>query len=87
MFNIQAQQVCSEHIASTITKKKNLFISDTELANKWAVGESTDEQTVKAMTQNFIRCALNPIERRFRTKHNAKIQSTQVYLLFRYFLF
>jgi hypothetical protein len=39
-----------------------------ELAQKWAIGQAVAKETIKATKQNFIRSALHPIERRFRTK-------------------
>ncbi len=57
-----------KQIASSTMIKKALFVQEQELATKWGKGLKDAENTIKATTQNFIRSALHPIERRFRTK-------------------
>jgi hypothetical protein len=49
--------------------KKNLFIQEQKLASNWGIGLTEATNTLKATTQNFIRSALHPIERRFKTKN------------------
>jgi hypothetical protein len=56
-------------ISSATIKKKQLFINGDKLADKWAVGKNVAEVTVKATTQLFIRSALHPVDRRFKTKN------------------
>jgi hypothetical protein len=58
-------------IMSTQTIKKHLFIQGQELAKQWSIGTVAADNTIKAMTQRFVRNALHPIECRFRTKNIA----------------
>jgi hypothetical protein len=70
-FNIEHTEYCdtlshqahemSKYIKSAVTKNKNLFVSDEQLARRWAIGLKDAAQTVKATTQKFIRNALHPI--------------------------
>jgi hypothetical protein len=53
--------------SSITTTNKELYVKPEELASKWAIGEKLAEATVKATTQRFIRSAIHPIDRRFRT--------------------
>jgi hypothetical protein len=50
---------------------KNLFIQEQQLAINWGIGLTEASNTLKVTTQKFIRSALHPIERRFRTKNVA----------------
>jgi hypothetical protein len=71
----QEQEIEDEMIPRIINmsqvnvKDKSLFLSSEQLARTWAIPESIARDTIKATTQNFIRSALHPIERRFRTKN------------------
>lgn len=56
-------------IASTTTSNKRLFVKESELATRWAIGIKDAQDTIKVTTQKFIRNALHPIERHFRTKN------------------
>jgi hypothetical protein len=56
-------------ISTTHTVTKQLFVDGNQLASKWAIGKNVAEMTVKATTQLFIRSALHPIDRRFKTKN------------------
>ncbi len=58
-----------ERLSSIKLDKKNLFIQEQTLATNWGIGLNEAVKTLKATTQNFIRSALHPIERRFRTKN------------------
>jgi hypothetical protein len=44
-----------------------LSVSAQELAERWGITHSMAQNTLKVMTQKFIRSAINPIERRYRT--------------------
>ncbi len=59
------------NVSLTNVKSKRLFIQDQDLAIKWGIGVKDAENTVKATTQRFIRSAVHPVERRFRTKNVA----------------
>jgi hypothetical protein len=52
----------------TTMNRKNLQSAE-QLANTWAIPITMANNTLKATTQEFIRSALHPIERRFRTKN------------------
>jgi hypothetical protein len=56
-------------IKSTVTARKNLFVNEETLAKRWAVGIKIAHETIKATSQNFVRNAVHPIERRFQTKN------------------
>lgn len=58
-------------VHATKTLDKKLFVKNEELARRWAIGIKDAENTVKTTTQKFIRSAIHPIERRFRTKQLA----------------
>ena len=58
-------------LMSTQVTKKNLFIPEQELARRWSIGLKDAENTIKVTSQKFIRSALHPIERRFKTKNVA----------------
>ncbi len=49
--------------------RKHLFIQEQQLATIWGIGVKDATSTLKAMMQSFIRSALHPIERRFKTKN------------------
>jgi hypothetical protein len=79
-MNIEHDEICdrliranNQHnyrsIAANTIVKKRLFVEEKELAHKWAIGDKIAEDTIKATTQSFIRNALHPIERRFKTKN------------------
>jgi hypothetical protein len=55
-------------LSATTTTKKQLFIKAYELSKQWMISLQNAEKTVKATTQSFIRNAVHPIERKFRTK-------------------
>ena len=57
--------------SSMKTSNKDLYVKPKELASKWAIGPNLAEATVKATTQKFIRSAVHPIDRRFRTRNTA----------------
>jgi hypothetical protein len=44
-------------------------LSDATLAKRWAIGQQIAHETMKCTTQAFIRSAIHPIERRYRTKN------------------
>jgi hypothetical protein len=50
-----------------ISTNRNLNQKAQELADKWGLSFNTTQQTLKSTTKNFIRSALNPIEKRYRT--------------------
>ena len=52
-------------------KRQDLYVKPKELASKWAIGPNLAEATVKATTKKFIRSAVHPIDRRFRTRNTA----------------
>jgi len=52
---------------SGISTGVKLSITAQELADNWGVSLSNAEQTLKCTTQHFIRSAVNPIEKRYRT--------------------
>jgi hypothetical protein len=57
-----------EHaMISGISTGAKLSITAQELADNWGVSLSNAEQTLKCTTQHFIRSAINPIEKRYRT--------------------
>jgi len=56
-------------MATVKLDKKNLFIQEQTLASNWGIGLTDASNTLKATTQSFIRNALHPIERRYRTKN------------------
>lgn len=49
-------------IMSTQVVKKNLVVSEQELAKRWSIGIKDAENTGKVTSQKFIRNALHPIE-------------------------
>jgi len=55
--------------SSNKSSDRKLFIKDDVLATRWAIGIKDAQNTVKVTTQNFIRSAIHPIERRFKTKN------------------
>jgi hypothetical protein len=57
--------------SSIQTSNKDLYVKPKELASKWAIGPNLAEATVKATTQRFIRSAVHPIDKRFRTRNTA----------------
>ncbi len=59
------------NIMSTLSTKRDLFVPGQELAKRWSVGNKDAKNTVKVTSQKFIRNALHPIERRFKTKNLA----------------
>ena len=58
-------------LMATNSSNRRLKIGAEELSKKWAIGQQIANDTVKATTQSFIRSAIHPIERRFRTKNAA----------------
>lgn len=52
------------------TGNRRLKIGAEELSKKWAIGQQIASDTIKASTQSFIRSAIHPVERRYRTKIN-----------------
>jgi hypothetical protein len=46
-----------------------LHVQPEELAQRWAVGKTMAEDTIQATMQKFIRSALHPIDRRYRTRN------------------
>jgi hypothetical protein len=55
-------------VASTTTSKKQLHDKSEDLAKRWMVGLTVALNMIKATTQSFVRNAVHPIERRFRSK-------------------
>lgn len=55
-------------VAVTKAAKSDLLGNSETLARRWMVGDKIAQATIKATTQSFIRSAIHPIERRFRTK-------------------
>ena len=55
-------------MASSSTARRLKFGAE-ELSKRWAIGQQIANDTIKATTQQFIRSAIHPIERRFRTKN------------------
>jgi hypothetical protein len=51
------------------THTKDLFIKAEALATCWAVPKLMAQNTIQSTTQQFIRSAIHPIERRYRTKN------------------
>jgi len=64
-------------LASTTTMNRRLHATAEDLSKKWAIGKQIASDTVKATTQSFIRNAVHPIERRFKTK-NATLRYNQL---------
>ncbi len=62
----QAHEI-GRQMRGVATKNKKLFVRDDQLAARWAIGLKDVAKTVRVTTQKFIRNALHPIERRFRT--------------------
>ncbi len=57
-----------EHaVISGVSTGVKLSVTAQELANNWGVSLSNAEHTLKCTTQHFIRSAVNPIEKRYRT--------------------
>jgi hypothetical protein len=69
-------------IMASSTMNRRLKIGADELSKKWAIGKQIANDTVKATTQIFIRSAIHPIERRFRTK-NATLRYNHLNTVFR----
>mmetsp|Transcript_24287 Transcript_24287/g.34810 ORF Transcript_24287/g.34810 Transcript_24287/m.34810 type:complete len:1184 (-) Transcript_24287:1334-4885(-) len=70
-FTVNDFEVCDfihQNISGATTSRRKLQFSSSDLAKRWAVGDAIAEQTIKSTTQHFIRSAIHPIERRFRTK-------------------
>jgi hypothetical protein len=65
MFNLSQEKSYGE----MQTKKQSLFVSKEHLTQNLAVPITVARDTVKATTQEFIRSAVHPIERRYRTKN------------------
>jgi hypothetical protein len=57
-------------IMASSSGNRRLKVGAEELSKKWAIGKQIANDTVKATTQCFIRSAIHPIQRRFRTKNN-----------------
>jgi hypothetical protein len=57
-------------IAATQTSNRRLGVNAEELGKRWSIGKRVAEDTIKATTQSFIRSAIHPIERRYRTKNS-----------------
>jgi hypothetical protein len=57
-------------IMANSTTNRRLKVGAEELSKKWAIGQQIANDTIKASTQSFIRSAVHPIERRYRTKNN-----------------
>jgi len=79
-MSLEYMEQC-DHLVSLIDQEKNislvkldnknLFIQEQQLATNWGIGLTEASNTLKVTTQKFIRSALHPIERRFRTKNVA----------------
>ncbi len=64
-------------LSSTTTMNRRSHTTAEDLSKKWAIGKQIASDTVKATTQSFIRNAVHPIERRFKTK-NATLRYNQL---------
>ena len=65
VFSLKATM---EHaMISGISTGAKLSVTAHVLADNWGVSLSNAEQALKCTTQHFIRCAVNPIEKRYRT--------------------
>lgn len=50
-------------------RERSLKMNEATLAKRWGILSKVARYTIQATTQNFIRSALHPIERRFRMKN------------------
>jgi hypothetical protein len=57
------------NISQVQTSKKDSFIESQQLAQNWAITTDMAKNTLKAMTQAFVRSAIHPIEQRFCMKN------------------
>ncbi len=55
------------HVIAGMSSGVKLSITAQELSDTWGISMSAAQQTLKYTTQQFIRNAVNPIERRYRT--------------------
>jgi hypothetical protein len=63
IYSIQA------NISAMKSSNPQLHAQPEELAQRWAVGKTMAENMIQATTKKFIRSALHPIDRRYRTKN------------------
>jgi hypothetical protein len=65
VFSLKATM--AHAMISGISTGTKLSVTAQELADNWGVSLSNAEQTLKCTTQHFIRSAVNPIEKGYRT--------------------
>ena len=57
------------NISAMQSSNPQLHVQPEELAQRWAVNKMMAADTIQATTQKFIRSALHPIDRRYRTRN------------------